>query len=266
MKNHFKASAYFYSLLAFCCSLAAFTANAQSSGKRYFYELKIYHLANSTQQEQVEKFLEKAYLPALHRNGINKAGVFKPVEKDSLDDKIYVFIPFQSLEDFSKLDAKLQQDKKFLSDGKEYIDANYKDAPYKRIETILIKAFSEMPAPAVPALKGAKNERIYELRSYEGPTEKYYVNKVHMFNQGGEVPLFKRLGFNAVFYGEVLAGSHMPNLMYMTTFNNKAERDAKWKTFGEDPEWKKLSSMPMYQNNVSKADILFLYPTDYSDF
>jgi hypothetical protein len=35
---------------------------------------------------------------------------------------------------------------------------------------------------------------------------------------GGEVPLFVRLGFNAVFYGEVIVGSHMPNLMYMTTF------------------------------------------------
>src|SRR5215217_5987049 len=106
-----------------------------------------------------------------------------------------------------------------------------------------------MPAMAVPQLSSAKAQRIYELRSYEGPTEKLYLNKVQMFNQGGEVPLFKRLNFNAVFYASVLAGSRMPNLMYMTTFENRAEREAHWKTFTDDAEWKKLSSMPEYQHN-----------------
>ena len=86
-----------------------------------------------------------------------------------------------------------------------------------------------------------------------------------MFNEGGEVTLFKRLGFNAVFYGEVLSGSRMPNLMYMTTFENQASRDEHWKAFSNDPEWKKLSSMPEYQNNVSKINIYFVYPTEYSD-
>jgi hypothetical protein len=87
-----------------------------------------------------------------------------------------------------------------------------------------------------------------------------------MFNEGGEIALFKKLGFNAVFYGEVLAGSRMPNLMYMTTFENKESRDEHWKQFGEAPEWIKLKSMPEYQNNVSKIDITFLTPKEYSDY
>jgi hypothetical protein len=58
----------------------------------------------------------------------------------------------------------------------------------------------------------------------------------------------------------------MPNLMYMTTFKNQASRDAHWKTFVDDPEWKKLSSMPEYKNNVSKIDIFFLRPASYSDY
>jgi hypothetical protein len=87
-----------------------------------------------------------------------------------------------------------------------------------------------------------------------------------MFNEGGEVTLFKRLNFNAVFYAEVLAGDRTPNLMYMTTFENRAERDAHWKAFVDDPEWKKLSSMPEYQKNVSKIDIFFIRPTVYSDY
>jgi hypothetical protein len=58
----------------------------------------------------------------------------------------------------------------------------------------------------------------------------------------------------------------MPNLMYMTTFNNKVDREARWKTFGSDAEWKTLSVMPEYQHTVSKIDICFLRPTSYSDY
>ena len=87
-----------------------------------------------------------------------------------------------------------------------------------------------------------------------------------MFNAGGEVVLFDELGFNAVFYAEVLSGNKMPNLMYMTTFENQEIRDDLWKSFGDAPKWKEISSMPKYQNNVSHIDRIFLYPTEYSDY
>lgn len=57
----------------------------------------------------------------------------------------------------------------------------------------------------------------------------------------------------------------MPNLMYMTSFDDMAARDAHWKTFGADPYWKELSARPEYQNNVSHIDIVFMHPTGYSD-
>ena len=78
--------------------------------------------------------------------------------------------------------------------------------------------------------------------------------------------LFKNLNFNAIFYAEVMAGSHMPNLMYMTSFENKADSDAHWKSFVDSPVWKKLSAMPEYQHNVSHIDIMFLQPLEFSDF
>lgn len=164
------------------------------------------------------------------------------------------------------MDQQLNADQQYLTNGKDYIDAGYKDAAFARMETIILKAFPKMPEPAVPNLSAAKTERVYELRSYESPTEKYNVNKVKMFNDGNEVALFKRLNFNAVFYAEVLAGSHMPNLMYMTTFNSKQDRDQHWATFSADAQWKTLVAMPEYQNNVSRNEIVFLHPTAYSDF
>ena len=234
--------------------------------KQEFYEIRIYHVKTDAQEKIVENFLKNAYLPALHRAGLENIGVFKPIELDTADRRIYVVTPLRTLEQVNSIQATLSSDKNYLQAGKEYLDATYDNPPFARMESIILKAFSHQPVFQKPALKGPREERVYELRSYEGHTEKIFQNKVHMFNEGGEVALFKRLGFNATFYGEVLSGPRMPNLMYMTTFENRASRDEHWKAFGADPEWKKLSALPMYQNNVSKIEIFFLRPTAYSDY
>jgi len=237
-----------------------------NAAERYYYQIKIYHLKTQEQQRRLDDYLQNAYVPALHRMGIKNVGVFTPVEIDSTEKRVYVLVPFKNWKELESLDQKLEGDQQYLADGKDYIDAAYNNAVYTRLETIVLKAFPKMVGPAVPDLSAAKVDRVYELRSYESPSEKYNINKVHMFNDGDEVALFKRLNFNAVFYAEVLAGSHMPNLMYMTTFNSKADRDKHWDTFSNDPEWKALSSKAEFQHNVSKAEILFLHPTSYSDF
>ncbi|WP_025764072.1 NIPSNAP family protein [Dyadobacter tibetensis] len=244
----------------------AVTVSWAHAQKKEFYEIKIYQIKNSEQGQRVEKYLKDAYIPAMHRAGIKNVGVFKPVSADSLSDKqIYVLTPFKSLDQLVNLNQSLEKDQMYLSSGKDYIDAVYTNPPYERIETTLLKAFVKHPMMRLPALKGAKADRIYELRSYESQTEKIHRNKVQMFNDGNEVGIFDRLGFNAVFYGEVVAGKTMPNLMYMTTFEDKASRDAHWKSFSADDEWSKLKVQPQYQNNVSKNIQKFLYPTEYSD-
>lgn len=240
------------------------------TAKPNLQQLKIFHLKDKSQEERLDKFLQDAYLPALHRAGISKVGVFKPSEATAnnvtapTEPMVYVFIPLSSPDQFYSLDETLAKDQMYTAAAKDYIDAPHNQAVYDHFETILIDAFTGMTGVNVPKLKSAPQERIYELRSYEGASEKLHQNKVDMFNKG-EIQLFDRLGFNAVFYGRVLAGSKMPNLMYMTTFENMAERDKKWKAFGADPEWKKMSSNPEYANNVSGSDIYLLHPTSYSD-
>ncbi|MGB5698685.1 NIPSNAP family protein, partial [Muriicola sp.] len=160
----------------------------------------------------------------------------------------------------------LEKDEELQKNHSLFLNAAHDAPPYDRIETLLLKAFKEMPALQASRVEGDRSDRVYELRSYESPTEALFINKVHMFNEGGEVALFQRLGFNAVFYGEVLAGPRMPNLMYMTTFKDMETRDLMWKAFVASPEWQGLINDPFYDNNVSKADILLLYPTDYSDY
>jgi hypothetical protein len=174
-----------------------------------------------------------------------------------------VLIPFQAI---SQLESLTSLTDKTLADSASagaYTRAAHNQPSFTRMETILLQAFAGMPQVKASGVKGNLNERVYELRSYESATEAQHLNKVQMFNEG-EVQLFDRLGFNAVFYGQVIAGSRMPNLMYITTFENRASRDEHWKAFGSDPEWKTMSAMPKYQNNVSKIDITYLRPTAYS--
>jgi hypothetical protein len=237
---------------------------SQSKSKS-FYQIKIYHVQGKEQESLVDNYLRSAYLPALNRHGVKNVGVFKPIGNDTLkDQRIYVLIPFKSMNQFVDIPAQMEKDQQMQTSGSPYLEALYNKPPYSRLESILLSAFSEMPELQLPALKNDPAKRVYELRSYESATEEIFKNKVHMFNEGGEVKLFKRLGFNAVFYGSVIAGSRMPNLMYMTTFEDMASRDEHWKAFSNDPVWKKLSAMKEYQNNVSRSEILFLRPTDYS--
>ena len=84
-----------------------------------------------------------------------------------------------------------------------------------------------------------------------------------MFNKG-ETDIFHRLGFNPLFFGEVVAGSRMPNLMYMIAFENMDSRKAHWQAFRTDEEWEKMKVIDKYQNNVSHIDSILLSPTPYS--
>ena len=253
-------------LFAIMFSILSPVAMAQKTTEE-FYELKIYKLKTREQGDRVDAYLRNAYLPALHQSGIKNIGVFKPEETDTTSGKrIYVLVPYTSMEQFLNSPELLAADKQHATNGKDYIDAVYTLPPYERIESILLKAFTGMPKMEPSALTTPRSERLYELRSYESASEKIHKNKVQMFNKGDEVGLFKQLGFNAVFYAQVVVGGQMPNLMYMTTFANRPSREEHWKAFREAPQWKQLSAMEEYQHNVSKNTIYFLRPTEYSDY
>ncbi len=81
-----------YLLILVCALVMTSTTVAP---KREYYEIKVYNVTSSIQEEKVERFLKDAYLPALHRAGISKVGVFKPVETDTVNfgKKIFVLIP-----------------------------------------------------------------------------------------------------------------------------------------------------------------------------
>jgi hypothetical protein len=264
-----KKSKLFYRILPalFLLLFVSMTGILTGQPKQQYYEIKIYRIADNTQESIIDAYLKDAYLPALHRAGIPVAGVFKPVEADTAFGKlIYVFVPFKSLEQFMQLSADLEKDKVYAQAGKAFLDAPFDKPSFVRYESIFLKAFSKMPVFRVPKYTTTPAERIYELRSYESATEAKATKKIEMFNEGGEIGIFESVGSNAVFYGQVLLGSNKPRLMYMTTYADMKSHDEHWKAFVASEGWKKLSTMEEYKNTVSKAKPYLLHPTSYSDF
>jgi hypothetical protein len=251
-------------IFIFSLSARTFAAPPQ---KQQFYEIKIYRIKDAGQAATIDKYLKDAFIPAMHRSGISKVGVFKPVEADTAYGKlIYVFIPYKTADEYFKLVNILENDKNYQTAGKDFLDAPYNNPPFIRYESILMKAFSYMPEFKVFNYTTPVSERIYELRSYESATEAKALKKIHMFNEGGEMKIFEKIGSNAVFYAQVLLGSQKPRLMYMTTYSDMKSHDERWQAFRNSPEWKTLSSMEEYKNSTSKTKAFLLHPTDYSDF
>jgi hypothetical protein len=264
MKNHI------YKLFAVLTAVILFHPHISCSEKpvqQMYYEIKIYSVPQPGQAESVDKYLADALIPALHRSGIKNVGAFKPIEADTaaFGKLVFVFIPYEAGEKYVSIEALLEKDAVYQQAAKSFNDAPYDNPPFARYESIFMKAFKGMPQMKVPSFNTPAGERIYELRSYESPTEGKASKKRDMFNNG-EIALFEKLGFNTVFCGQVLAGSHMPNLMYLTTFQDMKIHDEKWAGFGKHPDWIKMRDMEEYKNTVSKNTRYLLHPTSYSDF
>lgn len=238
-----------------------FTQLKPSNQTRMYYELRTYTLKDTNQQSLVENYFEKAAIPALNRLGIKNVGVFTEL-KPSGQSILVALIPYQSLHQFETINDRLEQDKLYLTEGAAYLNAPAIQPAYERIKSSLLKAFKNMPGLDLPP----KGKRIFELRRYEHASEAAGTKKREMFNDAGEINIFKRLGFKPVFFGETIIGDARPNLIYMVTFDDIAAHDQHWKSFGADPEWKTISVIPEYADAklVSKITTTFLQPTEYS--
>jgi hypothetical protein len=249
-------------VIAFLLLLPAWMA----TGERDYYQLKIYRFEKADQEARLDRHLESAFLPALHRAGIQNVGVFKLRDEGNEErNVIFILIPFRSLDEFDALPGILRADGQYMQDARDYIESPHDNPPYTRIESILLKAFSETPRLTVPDPGSPRAGRVYELRSYQAATEQLYERKVEMFNQG-ESGLFRKLGFSPVFFGEVISSSDMPHLMYMTVHADTTAQKEHWAAFGSHPEWQEMVANERYRNTVSHIDRHLLYPTPYSDY
>ena len=247
------------SAIAAGAAAAAKPLKAQSN-KQYYYEFIQYKILNNSKRKALENYWKKAAIPALNRLGIKPVGMFKPKYGPS-GLNLYVLIPHKTIDSFLTSWDKISKDKKYLENGKQFIESEMTDPLYNRYDTTLLKAFTHLPGIEIPSHIKGKKSRIFEFRIYESHNRKKAKLKMKMFNEAGEIAVFKKTGLNPVMFGEAIAGVNMPYLVYMLGFENMEERDKKWEIFRTSEGWKKLKTDPQFIQTVSGITDIIMSPT-----
>jgi len=220
---------------------------------REFYQLRRYELRNGPQLQLAQDYFAHALIPALNRMGIQQVGTFKlDIGPDT--PSYYVLIPSTSAETLLTLDLKLPQDAEFAKAAAPFWSAPATATAFVRTETSMMQAFNGFPKLTAPA----KGKRIFQLRTYESPGYAAHTTKVEMFEKG-EIAIFQKTGLTPVFFAHNLAGTRMPSLTYMLTFEDVAQLTAHWANFVSSPEWKEISHRPGYSDAELVNNITNLY-------
>ena len=245
-------------------ALAAGGAAEDSISTRHVLELRTYHFESEEKLERFAAYAQSGFIPALNRAGLSPVGVFRllkadnpklQLEADSLD--LTVLIPHPDSASVFSLPGLLAEDPEAAAAAQAVLGTPLRDPVYRRFESQLLLAFTACPSVEVPT---SAPERLLQLRIYESHNGERALRKIEMFNAGGEIALFRKVGLNPVFFGQSLAGTLMPNLTYMLGFKSQTAMDAAWGAFLKHPEWKKLSSDPRYAETVSRITNLILRP------
>lgn len=229
---------------------------------RQYLEWIHYHQMPGDRRQVLGDYLRDVAIPAMNRVGIGPVGVFT-VQYGQTAPSLYVLVPHETLESVVTSGQRLLDDETYRKEAGAFLDVPIGDPAYIRMEKSLMLAFKDLPKVEAPE-KVEGVSRLYELRTYESHSEKTAKKKIEMFNEGGEIAIFREAGMNPVFFGETLFGPNMPNLTYMLSFNDMAERDAAWGTFANSPAWKELSAKEEYADTVSNISDILLRSARYS--
>jgi hypothetical protein len=233
-------------------------ALAQAAGPGHqYYELRKYLHTSGAGPRLTEHYFAEALIPALNRMGITPVGAFA-LTYGPETPTLYLFIPSASLEALVTADLHLAKDEAFMKAAAPFWNAPASSPAYVRIESKLMRAFDGYPNVTPPA---ANPKRIFQLRTYESPSNQDHVRKVEMFHSG-EFSFFAKAGCGQVFYGDALIGPRLPNLTYMLTFPDMDALNTGWAAFNSNPDWKKLGAEPRFSFEpiVSNVDNLILRP------
>ena len=244
--------------------IVCFAMPSRAESPKQLLELRTYHFASAEKAAAFEQFAAEALIPALNRAGVKPVGLFKmhsadnPELNDSLrETDLVMLLPFRDAAALANLPAQLDADQALQAGGKDILHAGKDDPAYTRVESSLLLAFDGVPQVEVPTTAAG---RILQLRVYESHNADRALRKIEMFNTGGELAIFRRVGMPPVFFGQALAGGNLPNLTYMLSFDSKEALDKGWNAFRTDPEWEKLKVDPRYSDTVSKITNILLRP------
>ncbi len=228
-------------------------------------ELRRYRLKFGPMEARFADYQKNVLLPALNRLGVKPVGAFSVLVGPDAP-AVHLLLPHPNADSALTLAARLGADADYQRGAASFRSLPASDPPYLRRESSLLSAFAAAPTMEAPTGPQAAPSRVFELRTYESHNEAAGAKKIEMFEKGGEIAIFRRVGLHPVFFARNVIGSNLPSLTYMLVFADMAAREKSWAAFREDPDWVKLRTTPGYSNAEVLTTItnLFLRPTDYS--
>jgi hypothetical protein len=250
-------------LTASGAGLAALTTTtalaADEAAKKEFVEVRRYTVKDAAKRAQLVEIFDKALVPALNRQGLKPIGVLVPGEKEEKYAlNVVVLIPHKTMDSFLSVNAKLLGDSVYMKAAAPIFETDSKNPVYTDCETFLLRNFETVPVLEAPNLGP---DRVLQWRLYRSFNIERNAAKIRMFDVGGEVPLFRELGLNPIFFGEVVAGRKQPCLLYMIGCASLEKHDETWQTFGSHPKWQAIRGNPEYKDTATEIESFLLKPS-----
>ncbi len=218
---------------------AGIPAAAAEVGPKYL-ALEWYRCRRDQDVQRLREFFGASMLPAYGRAGLRTVGLFQvSVGPDS--PSFLVLTEYASIGAVQETAARLLRDEKWSADLVA-LDEKW-DLAYDRREAWLLRGFKSFPGIELPKTLEPGRANLFELRIYESRNLQGHLRKVSMFDNG-EIDVFRKVGIAPVFFGSTVYGPNLPNLAYMICFPSIEARSEAWTKFGQDPDWKRMSTAP----------------------
>ena len=233
---------------------------------RQWIELKSYVCSSVAMRDKLVSVFDAALIPALNRLGAEKVGVFWTSAElnegnTNYNTTVFVAAAFPSAEALASIDQKLLADARYMKESAAVFEAPMKEPLFDSCSGSLLYTFATCPQVKQVTVSA---ERLLQLRIYNSYMIERNAKKASMFEEGGEIGIFRACGMQPVFFSRGVAGDKLPNVTYMLGFDNKDAKEAAWKLFRGHPDWLKLKGDPQYKDTANKISNIVLRPSKAS--
>ena len=231
-----------------CCS-------SSCCSDKEIYEWRIYTLTGDG--TALDNFFKDVLIPAYNRYKVS-VGAFSLYKQEEREQRYLMFV-YPDLMTYNKVRQDVWNDTNFQDAARSFFEASAPNPVYSEYETYICEAFDKIPKIRIPD----KSRTLFEFRCYHSPNEDANKRKINMFNTE-EIALFDKVGINSVCYGEILSGTRMPALIYLTWHKDEETRNGAWAAFEAHPDWKEMRVRPEYKNTATRNQVKLLSPMLYS--
>ena len=218
-------------------------------------EWRIYSFQMGGSAARLDRLMTDILLPLYKDMGI-EVGCFRENNQNSPVVYYYLFV-------YPSFDAYLKANDILLQNS-AFVEAMTQDAAANRSMFFRYDSYLCRPFERWKKVTPVAGKTIFEWRKYDSANIEAGARKVQMFNKG-EIEIFLECGVNPFSFGQIMAGKDMPGLIYVTHFDDMADRDASWNKFSNHPEWQRMRADPEWANaTLPNNRVVFLTPLPYS--